>query len=239
NNREQPFKQVQVKFADGKTSPAQVVAVDNVTDIGVIKAKRDGLPVPKYADSLPEVGQMTVVVGSPVGVGGKAHAGIVFALHRKMPPSQENPQGLIGLIQVDAPISPGNSGGAAVNGNAVVIGMSEAYLPPKSGAVAIGFVTPATTLTQVADELIAHGEANHAYLGVRPANISPQVAERLNLPVSTGVLIVEVVESSPAARAGLKSGDIITSFAGTEVDRVIDLLAALRKHDPGDQVELV
>src|SRR5699024_3519945 len=189
-----------------------------------------------YADGLPQVGQLTVVVGSPMGLSGTVTAGIVSALHRKMPASEENPQGLIGLIQVDAPISPGNSGGAAVNGDGTVIGMSEAYLPPKSGAVAIGFVTPATTLTDVADELIDHGEASHAYLGARPANITPQVAKRLNLPESSGVVVVEVVDSGPAADAGLQSGDIITKVDDTSIDKVIDLLTVLRKHEPGDEV---
>src|SRR5699024_10162540 len=133
--RDRPLDEVKVTFADGQSAKAEVVAVDNVTDIGVVKAERDGLPVPAYADGLPQVGQLTVVVGSPMGLSGTVTAGIVSALHRKMPASEENPQGLIGLIQVDAPISPGNSGGAAVNGDGTVIGMSEAYLPPKSGAV--------------------------------------------------------------------------------------------------------
>jgi len=236
--RDRPLDEVKVTFADGQSAKAEVVAVDNVTDIGVVKAERDGLPVPAYADGLPQVGQLTVVVGSPMGLSGTVTAGIVSALHRKMPASEENPQGLIGLIQVDAPISPGNSGGAAVNGDGTVIGMSEAYLPPKSGAVAIGFVTPATTLTDVADELIDHGEASHAYLGARPANITPQVAKRLNLPESSGVVVVEVVDSGPAADAGLQSGDIITKVDDTSIDKVIDLLTVLRKHEPGDEVAL-
>lgn len=239
NERGNSFETVRVQFADGKTSEAEVIAVDNVTDVGVIKAERSGLPVPEYASSPPEVGQMTVVVGSPLGLTETVTAGIVSGLHRNMPRSKENPQGLVDLIQVDAPISPGNSGGAAVNGDAVVIGLSEAYLPPSTGAVAIGFVTPATTVTAVADQLLKSGEATHAYLGVRPADISKQIAERLELPTTSGVLVVDVTDGGPADRAGMQAGDIVTEFAGSKIENVTALLAAIRQVNPGEQVDVV
>lgn len=238
SKQHRPFETVRVQFADGRQSRAKVLAVDDVSDVAVIRADRSNLPVPTYSSDLPEVGQMAVVVGSPLGLTETVTAGIVSGLHRNMPPSQEAPQGSINLIQVDAPISPGNSGGAVVDGHARVIGLSEAYLPPSSGAVAIGFVTPSTTVTDVADQLLAHGKATHAFLGIRPADISPQVAERFQLPTTSGVLVVGVTPDSPADKAGLRAGDIITALGSTKLTNVTDLLAALRKKSPGQSVDL-
>lgn len=235
----QPFDTVEVRFADGTTSKAQVVATDTITDVGVVRSERDDLPVPEYQTSLPQVGEMVVVVGSPLGLTETVTAGIVSGLHRSMPASETSPQGLFDLIQVDAAISPGNSGGAVANGKAEVIGLSTAYLPPSSGAVAIGFATPASTVTDVADQLIDDGEAQHAYVGIQPSEISPQLAERFGLPTTKGVLVLDVTSDGPAAQAGMQSGDIITSFAGQEIAQELDLFGAIRNQTPGDRVEVV
>jgi S1-C subfamily serine protease len=165
-------------------------------------------------------------------------AGIISSLHRNQPPSDEAPQGLIDLIQTDAPISPGNSGGAVVNADSKIVGLSEAYLPPSSGAVAIGFVTPAATVTDVADQLLADGHAQHAYLGVQPADITAQVAEQFHLSTSDGVLVVAVTSGGPAADAGIQAGDVVTKINSVAVTNVTDLLAALRKQQPSTQVTL-
>ncbi|WP_311381105.1 PDZ domain-containing protein [Arthrobacter sp. ISL-85] len=119
------------------------------------------------------------------------------------------------------------------------MGLSEAYLPPSSGAVAIGFVTPSSTVTNVADQLLASGSVKHAALGVVPTDITPQLAQRFSLPATTGALIVSVSPGSPAEQAGIKAGDIITKFVQTQVGNVTDLLVALRKQDPGQQVDVV
>ncbi len=235
NEQHQPFEHVQVSFADGQKVGAKVLAVDNVTDVAVIKADRTGLPVPKFATGLPQVGEMCVVIGSPLGLAETATAGIVSGLHRTMPPSDESPQGLFNLIQTDAPISPGNSGGPVANGNGVVIGLSEAYIPPSEGAVAIGFVTPATIVTDIADQLLASGKAKHAFLGVQPSNISSQMVQLYGLPRS-GALVLQVVPHSPAAQAGLQRGDVIVKLDGDKVGNVTDLLRVLREAQPGEQV---
>lgn len=239
NQQKRPFTTVQVQFADGTQASASVVAVDDVDDVAVVKTTRSNLPAPKFASGVPEVGQMTVVIGSPLGLVETVTAGIVSALHRNMPPSKESPQGLINLIQTDAAISPGNSGGAVVNSAAAVIGLSEAYLPPSSGAVAIGFVTPAATVTEDADQLLKSGKVKHAFLGITPSDISPQVAQRFKLSTTSGALVINVSQGSPAAMAGMQPGDIITKFAGSKIGNVTDLLAALRKKDPGQQVDIV
>ena len=238
DQQKQPFKTVMVQFADGSQASATVVGVDDATDVGVIKADKSNLPAAKFSTSQPEVGQLDVVIGTPLGLADTVTAGIISALHRNMPPSQEAPQGSLDLIQTDAPISPGNSGGAVVDGNAQVIGLSEAYLPPSSGAVAIGFVTPATTVTNVADQLLKNGKVQHALLGVVPADLTPQIVQRFNLPSTSGALIINVPSGGPADKAGIKVGDIITSFDGAKVTNVTDLLADLRKKDPGQQVDV-
>jgi serine protease DegQ len=239
NEQKKPFKKVQVQFADGSQVGATVVAVDDVTDVAVIKAERDNLPAATFATDEPEVGSLTVVLGSPLGLSDTVTAGIVSALHRNMPPSQESPHGLVGLIQTDAPISPGNSGGAVANGNGQVIGLSEAYLPPSSGAVAIGFVTPASTVTSIADQLLQNGTAEHAFLGVVPRDITPQIASKLNLSQTTGALVIEVTSGSPADKAGIAPGDVITEFQDMPVRSSLDLIVAVRKVSPGDKAKVV
>jgi S1-C subfamily serine protease len=239
DQQKQAFKTVQIQFADGSQSQATVVGVDDVTDVAVLKVDRTGLPAAQFASSAPQVGSMTVVIGSPLGLDETVTAGIVSSLHRNMPPSKDSPHGAINLLQTDAPISPGNSGGAVADSSGQVIGLSEAYLPPSSGAVSIGFVTPSSTVTEVADQLLKSGTVKHAALGMVPADITAQIAQRFSLPTTTGALVVNVSQGSPADRAGMKAGDIITKFAGTPVANVTDLLAALRKQDPGQQVDVV
>ncbi|BCW55669.1 trypsin-like peptidase domain-containing protein [Arthrobacter sp. FX8] len=239
DQQKQPFKNVEVQFADGSQSQGTIVGVDDVTDLAVLKVDRTGLPAAKFAATDPEVGSMTVVIGSPLGLEETVTAGIVSSLHRNMPPSKESPHGAIDLLQTDAPISPGNSGGAVANAGGQVIGLSEAYLPPSTGAVAIGFVTPSSTVTDVADQLLASGSVKHAALGVVPTDITPQLAQRFSLPTTAGALIVSVSQGSPAEQAGMKAGDIITKFAQADIGNVTDLLVALRKQDPGQQVDVI
>lgn len=238
NEQHQPFKTVKVQFADGKQVSAKVIGVDDITDVAVIKADRSDLTAPKFATGEPTVGQMTVVIGSPLGLVETVTAGIVSGLHRDIPPSSESPQGIFNLIQTDAPISPGNSGGAVANGDAEIIGLAEAYLPPSSGAVAIGFVTPASTVTDVADQLLKNGTVKHAFLGVRLSDISPQISQRFNLGTDSGALVIDVVKDGPAEKAGIESGDIITTFDGDKIGAVEDLLVALREHNPGQKVQI-
>lgn len=239
DQQKQPYKNVQVQFADGSQTGGTVLGVDDVSDVAVLKVQRSNLPAAKFSTTVPIVGALAVVLGSPLGLAETVTAGIVSALHRNMPASKESPQGITNLIQTDAPISPGNSGGAVVNGDAEVIGLSEAYLPPSSGAVAIGFVTPALTVTDVADELLKNGKAKHPSLGVVPTDITPQVAQRFNLPTSEGALVLQVTASGPAAQAGIQPGDIVTSLAGKPVKSTLDLVAAIRGQEPGAKVDVV
>jgi serine protease DegQ len=238
DQQKKPSTSVRIHFADGSQASATVVGVDDATDVAVLKADRGNLPAAKFSTALPEVGQLAVVLGSPLGLEQTVTAGIVSALHRNMPPSEGSPQGLIDLIQTDAPISPGNSGGAVVNNSSEIIGLSEAYLPPSSGAVSIGFVTPAATVTDVADQILKSGVATHPVLGIIPTDISPEIATRFGLPTQSGALVIEVAPGGPAAKAGLQPGDIITEIDSQKIASVTDLLAAVRRKEPGQQADV-
>jgi S1-C subfamily serine protease len=145
---------------------------------------------------------------------------------------------LVDLIQTDAPISPGNSGGAVINGRGEVVGVSEAYIPPTAGAVSLGFATPAATVVEVADELLATGKASHPFIGIQPGTLTPEIAQKLGVSRTSGVVVLEVVVPSPAADAGIKPGDVITAVNGKETPTSEAFIAELHSAKPGDKVNL-
>jgi serine protease Do len=144
----------------------------------------------------------------------------------------------VDLIQTDAAISPGSSGGALADRGGTIIGINVAYLPPETGAEGIGFAIPSETAISVADQIIESGEVSSPYIGIGLADLSPEDAERFDLPVDSGVIIDNVEPGSPGARAGLRTGDIITGLEGDPIEDSGDLLGALRDYQPGDSVEL-
>jgi len=227
---------VDVAFADGQRVAGKVKATDPVTDLALVQADRTGLPKPTYQATLPKVGEGAVVLGSPLGFENTATAGIISGLHRSIPGSAQNSLSLVDLIQTDAPISPGNSGGAVINMRGEIIGISEAYIPPSAGAVALGFAIPAATAVEVAEELLADGTAEHAYLGLTPGELTRQIAEQLGIDAGTGVVVLSVDGDGPAGSAGIRPGDVLESMEGVELDSPEQLLAELRKRNPGDTV---
>lgn len=227
---------VEVAFADGQRVEGTVKATDPVTDLALVQANRTGLPKPTFQTNLPKVGEGAVVLGSPLGFENTATAGIISGLHRSIPGSASNSLSLVDLIQTDAPISPGNSGGAVINMRGEIIGISEAYIPPSAGAVALGFAIPAATAVEVAEELLADGTAEHAYLGVTPGELTAQIAEQLGIGQVTGVLVLSVAEDGPAGRAGIRPGDVLESMEGVQLTAPEKLLAELRGRNPGDTV---
>lgn len=227
---------VEVAFADGQRVDGTVRATDPVTDLALVQANRTGLPKPVYQTDLPRVGEGVVVLGSPLGFENTATAGIISGLHRSIPGSASNSLSLVDLIQTDAPISPGNSGGAVINMRGEIIGISEAYIPPSAGAVALGFAIPAATAVEVAEELLADGTAKHAYLGLTPGELTPQIASRLGIDARTGVVVLAVDDDGPAGRAGIRPGDVLESMEGVDLTAPEKLLAELRNRNPGDTV---
>jgi len=230
--------QIKVAFADGQQVAATVRASDTVTDVAVLQADRKGLPAAVFDTTLPPVGALAVVLGSPLGFENTVTAGIISGVHRDLPGSASTGTALVDLMQTDAPISPGNSGGAVIDGQGKVVGMSEAYIPPSAGAVAIGFATPAATAVTVADQLLATGTAQHAYVGIQPATLTPQIAQQLGVRQNTGVVVLQVVPGSPAATAGLQPGDVITAFNGQNTSTAEEFIAKLRPVKPGDPITL-
>ena len=227
---------VEVGFADGQRVEGTVKASDPVTDLALVQAKRTGLPKPTYQSTLPKVGEGALVLGSPLGFENTATAGIISGLHRSIPGSASNSLSLVDLIQTDAPISPGNSGGAVINMRGEVIGISEAYIPPSAGAVSLGFAIPATTAVDVAEELLANGTAKHAYLGLTPGELTAQIAAQLGIEAGSGVVVLAADADGPAGKAGIRPGDVLASMEGVELTTPEKLLAELRKRNPGDTV---
>lgn len=230
--------EVTISYADATTSPGEVLATDPVTDLAVIRTSRDGLPVPTFREDLPAPGEAAVAIGSPLGFENSVTAGIISGLHRKIPGSAGRTQSLVDLIQTDAPISPGNSGGALLDAQGRVVGINEAYIPPSAGAVSLGFAVPTATVLDIAAQLLDDGTATHSYLGLSLGQLTPAIREQLNLEAEQGALVVAVDQDGPASSAGVRAGDVVTRFADHDIAAVEDLLAALRDVDPGERTAM-
>ena len=226
---------VRISLADGTTIPGKVIGSDLVTDLAVIRVQRT-LPPLTFRTNLPRPGETVLALGSPLGFTSSVTGGIVSALGRNLPAGQSNALPLVDLIQTDAPISPGNSGGALLDTCGHVVGVNEAYIPPQSGAVALGFATPSVIATNVADQLIAHGQAQYHFLGVQVTDLTPQIARSLGTKATYGAVVVGVVNGGPAAKAGIQRGDVIIAVNGQKVESYADLLGQLRLLRPGKTV---
>ena len=227
---------LQIAFADGQQVKATVRAADDVTDLALVQAERRDLPPARFQPEPPRVGSLSVVIGSPLGYENTVTAGIISGLHREITGSASKGGSLVDLIQTDAAISPGNSGGAVANGAGEVVGISEAYLPPETGAVSIGFAIPAATVLDVADQLQRTGRARHAFTGIRPAPITREIAEQLTLGSTDGVIVASLVPGGPAEQAGVQPGDIVLAVDGQPTRTPEGFLAVLRAHEPGDTI---
>ncbi|PXY22893.1 signal protein PDZ [Prauserella muralis] len=231
-------RQVTLVYADGTQSGGRVLATDEVTDLAVLRTERGNLPVPEYRTQLPRQGERALAIGSPLGFQNSVTAGIISGLHREIPGSAGQTQSLVDLIQTDASISPGNSGGALLDAQGRVIGINEAYIPPSAGAVSLGFAIPSATVLDVADELLKDGTATHAYLGVSLGRITPAIRDQLGLQTQQGALVLGVDDGGPATEAGLRRGDVIVRFDDQQIANVEDVLSALRRAEPGQQHQL-
>lgn len=231
-----PHDQVVVAFADGQRVQAEVGAVDTVVDLAVLEADRDGLPPARFATAIPVVGELAIAVGNPLGFENTVTAGVISGLQRAIPGSGSQTQSLVDLIQTDAAISPGNSGGALVNGKGEVVGINVAYIPPLARAVSIGFAIPAPTVVDVVTEILEDGKASHAFVGLQPAPVTGPIAERFQLERDEGVLVLDVSEGGPAQQAGIEPGDVIVGIDDVEVATVEQFLAKLREVEPGEAV---
>ncbi len=229
---------VKVSFADGKQLQGTVVATDSITDIAAVKTTRTGVKAATFDQSLPALGDLVIAIGSPLGFTNSVTAGVVSGLNRSISGSAAQTQSLVDLIQTDAAISPGNSGGALVDGRGRVIGLAEAYIPPSAGAVSLGFAIPSQTVTDVMHQLLTTGHATHPYLGVATIPITPDLQQQLGITQSKGALVQAVGSGSPAAKAGIQSGDVVTKAGGTTITTPEDLIGVIRPLQPGATLHL-
>lgn len=228
---------VMVVSAEGKRFDAKVVGSDPETDISVLKINA-ALPVATLGSvSGLQVGQQAIAIGSPLGLTGgpSVTVGVVSALGRQFD-SAEGPM-LLDMIQTDAPISPGSSGGALVDSAGNVIGITTAIAVSDVGAEGLGFATPIDIARDVAEQILSRGHVIHVWLGVQGEDLQPAMAKTLG--VAGGALVREVVKDSPAFVAGLKAQDIITTVDGKSVQGIADVIVNVRTHKVGDEVKVV
>lgn len=230
-------QEIDVAFASGERVAAKVVATDPLSDLAVLKVDRDGLPPAKFSSGLPDVGDLAVAIGNPLGFENSVTAGIISGLHRSIPSGGQTPA-LVDLLQTDAAISPGNSGGALVNSRGEVVGINVAFIPPAERAVSIGFAIPSPTVIDTVKQLLETGEVKRAFLGIQPGPLTPQIVERFGLQVDQGVVVLAVVPGSSADEAGIEPGDVLVEAGGQPLATVEDLYEVLRREEPGEKLEL-
>ena len=235
NHVVQGADQLTVTLVDGREFTAKVIGRDPQTDIAVIKVDAKDLPAITFADSGKiEVGDRVLAIGNPFGIGETVTTGIVSAMGRRpgLGLAYED------FIQTDAAINPGNSGGALVDVQGRLIGINTAILSRTGGFQGVGLAVPANLVGHVADNLVQNGKVVRGYLGVGAQDITPSLAESLELKSRAGALVSDVQPDSPAAKAGLKSGDVITAVNGQKVEDANKLTFTISAAAPGTKLEL-
>ncbi len=225
--------QVQVKLANGKRVTGNVLGRDPSGDVAVVKIDGSGYPVAAMSDSdRLEVGQSAIAIGNPLGFERTVTRGVVSAVNRTVGGSDMD-----GLIQTDASINPGNSGGPLLDSSGQVIGINTLVVRA-SGASGLGFAVPINTVRSISDQILATGRVKHVMLGVHIGDVTPEIAQRFNLPVSQGAVVADVQEGSPAAQAGLQEGDVVTQIGDAVISSSGDVRRQLRGHSAGDTVTI-
>ena len=217
---------IKVRFQTGRTAKATLVGADDSTDVAVIKVDVDSSqlhPLSFGTSSSVQVGQSVAAIGSPFGLPESMTSGIVSAINRTI--TAPNNYSISGAIQTDAAINHGNSGGPLLNMSGDVIGINAQIESDSGGNDGVGFAIPADAAKNVATTLIAGGKVQHAYLGIRVANAS-----------SSGAQITSVVSGSPADKAGIKAGDVVTAIDGNAIASADDLTAQVGVHQPSDTI---
>jgi serine protease Do len=212
-----------VSLTNGTRLPAEVIGTDELTDVALIKVQATGpLPAVAFGDSRQvEVGDWVLAAGNPFGLGGSVTAGIVSARGRDLGAGPFD-----NFLQLDAPINPGNSGGPIFNMDGQVVGVSTAIVSPSGGSVGIGFATPSELVMPIINQLRTSGHIERGWLGVSVANSD------------NGVTIAGIERTSPAARAGLRQGDIILSVNGERIEGALGLIRTVAAVSPGSTVNL-
>lgn len=225
---------VQVTMDDGTIYTAKVVGTDPKTDLALIKVdgKKD-FPFVKFSDQKPRIGDWVVAVGNPFGLGGTVTAGIVSASGRDIGNGPYDD-----FIQIDAPVNKGNSGGPAFDTNGEVMGVNTAIYSPSGGSVGIAFSIPAATVKSVVAQLKDKGSVSRGWIGVQIQPVTSDIADSLGMKKAEGALVAEPQKEGPAAKAGIESGDVITSVNGESVKDARELARTIGGMPPGASVKL-
>jgi serine protease Do len=225
---------VEVTADDGKTYTAKVIGTDPRTDIALIKVEgRSDFPYVKLADKAPRIGDWVLAVGNPFGLGGTVTAGIVSARGRDIGAGPYDD-----FIQIDAPVNKGNSGGPTFDVDGNVIGVNTAIFSPSGGSVGIAFAIPAPTVKSVVAQLKDSGKVTRGWIGVQIQPVTAEIADNLGLKTPQGALVAEPQSDGPAAKAGIKAGDVVTAVNGTPVKDARDLAKQIGSMAPGSTAKL-
>ena len=224
---------VEVTTDDGKTHTAKVIGSDSRTDLALIKIDGGNFPYVKLADKAPRVGDWVLAVGNPFGLGGTVTAGIVSARGRDIGAGPYDD-----FIQIDAPVNRGNSGGPTFDTDGNVIGVNTAIFSPSGGSVGIAFAIPAETVKTVVAQLRDKGAVTRGWIGVQIQPVTQDIADSLGLKKAEGALVAEPQPDSPAAKAGIESGDVIATVDGAPVKNARELARKIGSMAPGTSVKL-
>lgn len=229
-------RDIRVTLPDGRTFPAKLVGTDRRTDLAVIKIDGSSLPKVRLGDSEKlRIGEWVVAIGNALGLQGgpTVTAGVVGALNRSI--TEPNGENLENLIQTDAAINPGNSGGPLINLSGEVVGINTAIASEAQG---IGFAISISAARPIIGDLVAYGRVIRPFLGIQTADVTPSLATRYDLAVKEGLLVLAVERGTPASRAGLQQGDVVTAIEGERLHNTRELRAILDRHKPGDTLRL-
>jgi Do/DeqQ family serine protease len=222
--------EIEVTLNDSRHVRAKVVGTDPDTDLAVLKIELDSLPVIVLgnSDNL-QVGDHVLAIGNPFGVGQTVTSGIVSALGR----NQLGINTFENFIQTDAAINPGNSGGALIDVNGNLEGINTAIYSRSGGSLGIGFAIPVSTAKQVLEGIVKDGQVTRGWIGVEPNDLTPELAQTFGVKAKSGAIITGVLQAGPAAKAGIRPGDVITGVGDRKIDNVQELLTAVAGLKPG------
>jgi Do/DeqQ family serine protease len=222
--------EIEAVLNDGRRTRAKVIGTDPDTDLAVLKIDLDRLPVIVLGNSdVLQVGDQVLAIGNPFGVGQTVTSGIVSAKGR----NQLGINTFENFIQTDAAINPGNSGGALVDTQGNLLGINTAIYSRSGGNMGIGFAIPVATARLVMEGIVRDGQVTRGWIGVEPNELSPELAETFGVKARSGVIITGVLQNGPAAQAGIRPGDVVTSVGGTAVTNVAELLSRVASLKPG------
>jgi serine protease Do len=225
---------LQAVTTDGKIYTAKVIGSDPRTDLALLKVDgRNDFHYVTFSHSDTAVGDWVIALGNPFGLGGTVTAGIISAEGRNI---GEGPYD--DFLQIDAPVNRGNSGGPAFNQEGQVVGVNTAIYSPSGGSIGIAFAIPARTAEQVIGQLKEHGHVTRGWLGVQIQNLTPEIADSLGFKSENGALVAKLESGSPAEKAGIKTGDVITTVNGAEIKDSRGLARKIAGLAPGADVKL-